>query len=132
MPDLLETELKSEPLVVKSLLRLVSITIEGDIFRATYLQNRRVSDGTTLPIAKFTVDRVISEKATDLNAWVQKGVTLSEQWRTEDVDNKTLKEAAALAEKARWEALTDQEKQAEIDAYAAANPVIPVLFDPTP
>lgn len=132
MPDLLQTELKSEPLDVKSLLRLVSITIEGDIFRATYLQNRALADGTTLPISKFTVDRTISGKATDLSAWVQKGITLSEQWRQEDLAAGAASQAAQAAEAARWAALDDKQKQTEIDAYNAANPTTPVLFDPTP
>lgn len=140
MSDLFSRQTRSDALTVKSLERLVSLSISGDHFGASYRKTLALPDGTELDAGSFTVDRslaVVGQEHVDFNGtlvslddWIDLGAKFSELWRDQNEKRKASEDQAAAAEAARWNALTPEQQQAEIDAAKAKQ--TPVRPDPTP
>jgi hypothetical protein len=142
MSDLFSLQTRTDAVTVKSFERLVSLSINGDHFAAGYRKTYNLDDGSEMGASSYTVDRSIEERGdtvAEFNGtkitlldWIALGAQFSELWRDENVKVKQ----AADAEAARWDALTPEQKTAEIDAakvrFAPAVEAQPVLLDPTP
>lgn len=144
MSDLFSLQTRTDAVTVKSFERLVSLSVSGDHFAAGYRKTYNLEDGSEMGASSYSVDRSIEgrgDTVAEFNGtkitlldWIALGAQFSELWRDENVKIKQ----AADAEAARWASLTDEQKQAEIDAaqvkFAAAPAVDakPVLLDPTP
>lgn len=119
MPDqLFSRSLKTETLDVSTVQNLVSILITSGLFKASYEEIKSLPDGTILLGRKFSVDRDPAE--VDLSALTDQASQLGEKFRQEDEDAKSARDAAIVAEAARWAALSPTDQQAEIDAAKAA------------
>ncbi len=134
--ELFSRSLKTETLDVSTVQNLVSVLITPGLFKATYQEVRSLPDGTFLLGRTFSVDR---SPPVDFSALSDQASQLSEQYRQEDEDNKAANDAAVAAEATRWAALSDADKQAEIDAAKAARQAAiddaiakAGLSDPTP
>lgn len=142
MSDLFSLQTRTDAVTVKSFERLVSLSINGDHFAAGYRKTYNLDDGSEMGASSYTVDRSIEERAdtvAEFNGtkitlldWIALGAQFSELWRDENAKVKQ----AADAEASRWASLTDEQKQAEIDAARAARaPAVdaqPALLDPKP
>lgn len=101
MPELFERQIRSEALTVKSVERLVSITISSEHNRvlASYDRSIILPDGTALSTGRFSVIRSLDVDSA-FTDWVAQGAALTEKWRSEDV----VEQDRAVAEKAALEA----------------------------
>lgn len=119
MPDqLFSRSLKTETLDVSTVQNLVSVLITPGLFKASYEEIKSLPDGTILLGRKFSVDR--NPAKVDLSALTDQASQLVEKFRQEDEDAKSARDAAVVAEAARWAALGPTDQQAEIDAAKAA------------
>lgn len=113
-------ELKSVPVEVKSVQDLTALHVEGDLFKATYVEKRQITDDRDLPATTFTADRSIAAVGQPLLDWIAAGVVLAEQFRQEDEAQRAADKVKFDAEAVRWAALTPDEKKAEVDAARQA------------
>lgn len=146
--NLFSIEVKTEQQLVASFIRLNTVALTGFNFKAGYSNTIVLPDSSELEISRVSVDRSVDDvqskgDSIDYNGnrimladLILMTAQFAEKWRTEDIDNRTRDAANAVAaaqaasiEAARWAALDDKQKQAEIDAAALANPV---FLDPTP
>lgn len=130
MPILI-TELKSQPQSVKSNRELAVLEVKNDRFKATYVLNRTLEDGSALPDNNFTVERAFADAGSAMDLLNQL-VQMVEQWRLEDDAARAKDKSDADAEAIRWAALTPEEQKAEVEAARAAAEAAAVPIDPNP
>lgn len=97
-------------MTVKSVERLVSLSIAGDHFAAGYRKSMMADNGDELGASAYTVDRSIAERGETvvewngikltLLDWIALGAQFSEMWRDENI-----KTREAEAERMNAEAL---------------------------
>ena len=132
--DQLSRTVDSFSQTVSTVQALVSFEGKNDRLKATYTNFTVLEDGTQISRDSFTTERVISATP-ELTALVLQLYTLMEQYRGEDEQQRADDLAKHEAEAARWAALSDADKQAEIDAarQAAIDAIAKEpLADPTP
>lgn len=112
--EIYSIEQKSESLVVKTVLRLISVTIQANNFNASFLSTRLLPDGTQLAENTLSVDRNISDLDDDFSKWYSQIQGFTEGWRQEDAQARADAQAASDAEAARWAALSDDDKATEV------------------
>lgn len=94
MDELFSRQTKTETVAIKTVEKLVSLTVGGDHFGARYVTTARLPDGTNLVAKNFSVDRSIllagndsiefNGRSVTLGDWIGMGSQFSEMWRAAD------------------------------------------------